>query len=96
MTPRNTTLAVKKATDEKVRQHLRKILVSKAFRHVDRLQSFLSFIVEEMVAGRSDKLKEFVIGVEVFGKEASFDSAHGSAGTRPGEKTSHTIGTVLP
>jgi serine/threonine-protein kinase len=29
--------------------------------------------VEEMVAGRSDKLKEFVIGVEVFGKEVSFD-----------------------
>jgi TolB-like protein/Tfp pilus assembly protein PilF len=73
MTPRDTSLTVKETTDDKVRQQLRKILVSRSFRNVDRLQSFLSFIVEEMVAGRSDKLKEFVIGVEVFGKEASFD-----------------------
>ncbi len=73
MSPRSTALAVTKETDEKVRQQLRRILASKAFRQADRLQSFLSFIVEEMVAGRSDKLKEFLIGVEVFGKEASFD-----------------------
>src|SRR5580704_336850 len=73
MSPRSTTLAVTKETDEKVRQQLRRILASKSFRQADRLQSFLSFIVEEMVAGRSDKLKEFLIGVEVFGKESSFD-----------------------
>jgi len=73
MTPRTKILTAKKQTDEKVRQQLSRILVSKAFRHVDRLQSFLSFIVEEMVAGRIDKMKEFVIGVEVFGKEESFD-----------------------
>jgi TolB-like protein/Tfp pilus assembly protein PilF len=70
---KSTTLAVGKETDEKVRQQLRKILASKSFRQVDRLQSFLSFIVEEMLSGRGDKLKEFLIGVEVFGKEASFD-----------------------
>ena len=73
MNPRSTTLAVNKDTDEKVRQQLRRILTSKAFRQADRLQSFLSFIVEEMMGGRSDKLKEFLIGVEVFGKESSFD-----------------------
>src|SRR3984957_797678 len=73
MNPRSTTLAVNKETDEKVRQQLRRILASKAFRQADRLQSFLSFIVKEVMAGRSDKLKEFLIGVEVFGKESSFD-----------------------
>ncbi|HEV3483609.1 MAG TPA: tetratricopeptide repeat protein [Candidatus Acidoferrales bacterium] len=62
-----------KQTDKKVRQQLSRILGSKAFRQVERLQSFLSFIVEEMVAGRGDKLKEFLVGVEVFGKGASFD-----------------------
>ena len=73
MTNKNTTIAVSKETDEKIREQLRRVLASKSFRQVDRLQSFLSFIVEEMLAGRGDKLKEFLIGVEVFGKESSFD-----------------------
>ena len=73
MTSRSATLAEKKETDEKVRQQLRRILASKTFRQADRLQSFLGFIVNEVMAGRSDKLKEFLIGVEVFGKESSFD-----------------------
>jgi TolB-like protein/Tfp pilus assembly protein PilF len=73
MSTRNTTIAVSKETDERLREQLRRILASKAFRQVDRLQSFLSFIVEEMLAARGDKLKEFLIGVEVFGKESSFD-----------------------
>ncbi len=73
MTNKSTTIAVSKETDEKIREQLRRILASKAFRQVDRLQSFLGFIVEEMLAGRGDKLKEFLIGVEVFGKESSFD-----------------------
>jgi TolB-like protein/Tfp pilus assembly protein PilF len=73
MSGKSTTLSVNKETDEKVRQQLRRILGSKSFRQVDRLQSFLTFIVEEMLAGRGDKLKEFLIGVEVFGKESSFD-----------------------
>jgi TolB-like protein/Flp pilus assembly protein TadD len=73
MSGKSTALAVGKETDEKVRQQLRRILGSKSFRQVDRLQSFLNFIVEEMLGGRGDKLKEFLIGVEVFGKESSFD-----------------------
>ena len=57
----------------RVRQQLDRILASKAFRPVDRLQRFLSFIVNETLAGRGDNLKEFLIGIEVFGKESSFD-----------------------
>src|ERR1700691_3263250 len=73
MTSRRTTLALNKETDEKVRQKLRRILDGKAFKQVGRLHSFLTFIVEEAVASRGDKLKEFSIGVEVFGKGESFD-----------------------
>lgn len=73
MSVKSTTLAVGKETEETIRQQLRRVLASKSFRQVDRLQSFLSFIVEEMLGGRGDKLKEFLIGVEVFGKESSFD-----------------------
>jgi TolB-like protein/Flp pilus assembly protein TadD len=57
----------------KIRQQLERILASKSFRQVDRLQRFLSFIVTESLAGSGDNLKEYLIGVEVFGKEASFD-----------------------
>jgi TolB-like protein/Tfp pilus assembly protein PilF len=73
MTSKSTTLSAGKETDDKVRQQLRRILGSKTFRQVDRLQSFLTFVVDEMLEGRGDKLKEFLIGVEVFGKEESFD-----------------------
>jgi serine/threonine-protein kinase len=37
------------------------------------LQRFLAFIVEESLAGRGDILKEYPIGVDVFGKDSSFD-----------------------
>ncbi len=33
----------------------------------------LRFLVEETLAGRGDRLKEFVVGVEVFGRPSSYD-----------------------
>jgi TolB-like protein/Flp pilus assembly protein TadD len=62
-----------KDADEKVAGQLNRILASKAFRQADRLKRFLTFIVEETIAGRGERLKEFVVGVEVFGKDDSFD-----------------------
>src|SRR5437588_8518041 len=62
-----------KHSDEKARGQLNRILSSKAFRQADRLKRFLSFVVEETISGRGDRLKEFVVGVEVFGKDTSFD-----------------------
>src|SRR3954471_1979754 len=55
------------------RQHLERILGSVTFRQVDRLKRFLSFIVSEALAGRGHQLKEYVIGVQVFDKDSSFD-----------------------
>jgi TolB-like protein/Tfp pilus assembly protein PilF len=62
-----------KTSDKAVRQQLTRILASKTFSQVDRLKRFVDFIVSETVAGRGGDLKEYVIGVQVFGKEASFD-----------------------
>jgi len=59
--------------DEPVRRQLSQILKSRSFRQVDRLQRFLAFIVEETLSGRGDVLKEYPIGVDVFGKDSSFD-----------------------
>src|SRR5580704_11094461 len=56
-----------------IRRELKRILVSRSFRQVDRLQRFLAFIVEETLAGRGDRLKEYLVGVDVFGKDVNFD-----------------------
>lgn len=57
-----------------VQQQLSRILASKAFRQADRLKRFLTFIVNETMEGRAESLKEFTVGVEVFGKDRTFDA----------------------
>ncbi|RPJ77908.1 MAG: hypothetical protein EHM13_15335 [Acidobacteria bacterium] len=59
--------------EQQVRRQLERILGSVSFQQVDRLRRFLSFVVLEAIAGRDDELKEYVVGVQVFGKETSFD-----------------------
>lgn len=59
--------------DEEVQDHLARLLASKTFQQVDRLKRFARFIADEVLAGRGAELKEYVIGVQVFGREASFD-----------------------
>ncbi len=60
-------------SEHAIREHLSALLSSAAFAQVDRLKRFLRYVVEETVAGRSENLKEYSIGVEVFDREASFD-----------------------
>jgi serine/threonine-protein kinase len=73
MTVRSSTPELAKIADDRVAEELNRILASKAFRQADRLKRFLTFIVEETIAGRGERLKEFVVGVEVFGKDDTFD-----------------------
>ena len=73
MGSRSATLPTAKLPDKAVRQQLNRILASKTFSQVERLKRFVSFIVGETVGGRGGDLKEYVIGVQVFGKEPSFD-----------------------
>jgi len=73
MAVRGVTPELGKEMDAKAVAQLNRIFSSKAFRQADRLKRFLSFIVEETLAGRGERLKEFVVGVEVFGKDESFD-----------------------
>ena len=65
--------AANEAAEAAVQAQLERILASETFRQVDRLKRFLRFIVIETVQGRGDQLKEYVIGVQVFDKEPSFD-----------------------
>ncbi len=74
MAKRSTTDSAKPAELEtSVRRALNRIITSKSFRQVDRLQRFLTYIVEETLAGRGDQLKEYPVGVDVFSKDSSFD-----------------------
>src|SRR5687767_15325877 len=59
--------------DRGARQQLERVLASVTFRQVDRLKRFLNFTVSEALEGRGDQLKEYVIGVQVFDKDSSFD-----------------------
>jgi TolB-like protein/Tfp pilus assembly protein PilF len=56
-----------------VRAELARILSSPEFHSSDRLTHFLSFVVEHTLAGEGGQLKEYRLGVEVFGRPASYD-----------------------
>lgn len=52
---------------------LEKILASPGFANAERLSRFLSFAVRETLAGGADKLKESMLGVEVFRRKPTYD-----------------------
>ena len=56
-----------------IRTELEKILRSAEFLRRPQLQRFLNFVVEEQLAGRGAQLKEYVLGVGVFGRPPDFD-----------------------
>lgn len=61
------------ATPEDVRRQLERILSSPLFSSSERLRRFLTFVVDQTLAGDGDRLKEYVIGVEVFDRDADYD-----------------------
>ena len=52
---------------------LDRILASDVFANADRMSRFLRFVVERALAGESDQLKEYVVGIEVFGRDDRYD-----------------------
>src|SRR6266581_3770070 len=73
MTKPALVAASSRLPEKDLRQQLDRVLGSPTFQQVDRLKRFLTFITLEALGGRSDQLKEYVIGVQVFGKEQTFD-----------------------
>ena len=56
-----------------VREQLAKILASPVVAGSSRLRELLSFIVQRTLEERSDELKEYTLGVQVFRRPPSFD-----------------------
>ena len=62
-----------KPSDSAVRAQLDSILASAVFSRSPHLRRFLSFIVEQTLAGQGHTLKESVIAHELYGKGTDFD-----------------------
>jgi adenylate cyclase len=56
-----------------VRAELARILASAHFDASERNRRFLTFVVEEALAGRTDRIKAYPIATEVFGRDPKFD-----------------------
>lgn len=60
--------------EEEIRRQLERVLESDMFKASRRCRVFLSYVVGEKLAGRSDNLREKVIGVEAFGRSSGYDT----------------------
>jgi hypothetical protein len=55
-------------------QQLERIVTSKHFRNSKRYPSFLRFVVEQTLAGKTDELKERTLGTDVFARPSDYDT----------------------
>lgn len=60
-------------SSESIRAQLQRILASDLFLNAQRPSQFLRFIVETSLAGKDRQIKEYVLGVEVFGRPQAYD-----------------------
>jgi TolB-like protein/Tfp pilus assembly protein PilF len=60
-------------TPEAIREQVGKILSSAVFADSERMSRFLRFAVDTALNGHADRLKEIVIGSEVFDRGATYD-----------------------
>ncbi len=60
---------------DEVREQLSRLLSSPFFSHSKRFPTFLRFVVEQTLAGKSENIKERTLGIEVFGRDAEYDTA---------------------
>jgi TolB-like protein/Tfp pilus assembly protein PilF len=58
---------------EAVQTQLERILRSRTFASAPVLRQMLRYVVDRTLEGRTDELKEYALGVDVFGRGASFD-----------------------
>ena len=59
--------------ESEILAQLERILSSADFAASSRLKNFLSYLVAETLAGRSDQLKEYAIAIDVFDRDDNFD-----------------------
>jgi hypothetical protein len=58
---------------EALHAQTQRILQSKAFRTSEVQRNLLAYLAEKSISGTADALKEYTVGLDVFGKPASYD-----------------------
>lgn len=58
---------------ESLQTQIQRILQSKAFRTSEVQRNLLAYLADKSISGTADNLKEYVVGLDVFGKPASYD-----------------------
>lgn len=58
---------------EAIRAQVDRLLQSKTFETSEAHRRLLHYLSEETLAGRADRLKEYTVGLEAFGKPATYD-----------------------
>jgi TolB-like protein len=59
--------------EQDVRAELDRVLATKGFTSAGRLTKLLRYVVEKTLAGETDQLKEYAVGVEVFERDGNYD-----------------------
>ena len=70
--PRHTQ-AVTAIPEPDVRAELDRILASRGFTSAGRVSKLLRYVVDKTLAGESDQLKEYAVGIEVFERDGQYD-----------------------
>jgi len=58
-----------------IHEQLGRLLENPYFSHSRRFPSFLRFTVDHALSGQTDRLKERTLGIEIFGRQADYDTA---------------------
>jgi hypothetical protein len=66
---------VSAAAKQAIEEQLGRLFASPYFSHSKRLPNFLRFVVEHTLAGDSENIKERTIGIEIFGRDAAYDTS---------------------
>ncbi|HZT38571.1 MAG TPA: malectin domain-containing carbohydrate-binding protein [Bryobacteraceae bacterium] len=69
------TIRLSEGRQKAVREELRRVLDSAAFRNSKRCREFLEYIVEHTISGATATLKERSIGIELFHRPPDFDTS---------------------
>jgi len=58
-----------------IEEQLERLLANSFFSHSRRFPAFLRFVIERTLSAETEQLKERTLGIEIFGKDANYDTA---------------------
>jgi len=73
VTPSEDAIVLNGIPAPEIRSQLELVLRSRAFIQSHRIRRFLQFVVQESLMGQPHRLKEYLIGLEVFDRRDAFD-----------------------